>query len=238
MPGVNRFVWELRYPPPASLPYSYYGELLEYTEYTLADHSIPSLTPRQQLRGPRIVPGKYTVELAYGDDTAHTLRQPLTVDVDPRVHASREDLLQQRDLALEITRGMKSSYDSFQQVVAFDKALAERKKGLQTDDAEAKKAFEQLDKKIDAFKKGTKTAPGFGPVNRDFGRLLFSVENADMRPAQAVQSAVQQLCEALVKNLADWRQFNEQDFSPLAKTADSKLSALPRIVVVTGGCKN
>ena len=236
LPGVNRFVWELRYPPPASLPYSYYGELLEYTEYTLADHSIPSLTPRQQLRGPRIVPGKYTVELGYGDQ--HTLRQPLTVEIDPRVHASREDLLQQRDLALEITRGMKSSYDAFQQVGAFDKELAERKKALQASDTEAKKAFEQLDKKIDALKKGTKTAPGFGPVNRDFGRLLFSVENADMRPAQAVQSAVQQLCEALAKNLEDWRQLNEQGFSTLAKATDSKSLALPRIVVATGGCKN
>jgi hypothetical protein len=177
------------------------------------------------------------VELRHGD-ASHTLRQPLMVDIDPRVHASREDLLQQRDLALEITRGMQSSYDAFQQVGAFDKKLAERKKALQASDTEAKKAFEEHDKKIDALKKGTKAVPGFGPLNRDFGRLLFSVENADMRPAQAVQSAVQQLCEALAKDLADWRQLNEQDFSPLVKATGSKSLALPRIVVVTGGCKN
>ncbi|HSB74754.1 MAG TPA: hypothetical protein VLC12_03840, partial [Terriglobales bacterium] len=33
--GLNRFVWDLRYPAPAALPYSYYGELLQYSEYTL-----------------------------------------------------------------------------------------------------------------------------------------------------------------------------------------------------------
>ena len=32
---------------------------------------------------------------------------------------SQEDLVEQRDLALEIDRGMKSSYDSYMQVAAF-----------------------------------------------------------------------------------------------------------------------
>ncbi len=39
--GVNRFAWDLRYPVPATLPYGYYGNLLDYTEYTLADHAVP-----------------------------------------------------------------------------------------------------------------------------------------------------------------------------------------------------
>ena len=234
-PGVNRFVWELRYPPPASLPYSYYGELLEYTEYTLADHAIPGQTPRQMLRGPRIVPGKYTVELRRG---GQTLREPLTVELDPRVHASREDLVQQRDLALEIVRGMKSSYDSYEQVAALHKALTEQKKTLPDNDAETKQALNQIETKIEALEKGTKTAPGFGPVNRDLGRLLFSVENADMRPAQTVQSAVQQLCDALSKDQLIWQQLNEQDILPLnAKAARNKAPALPRITVTMSGCK-
>src|SRR5262249_32197479 len=40
-PGLNRFVWDLRYPHPSPLPYSYFGALIDYTEYTLADHAIP-----------------------------------------------------------------------------------------------------------------------------------------------------------------------------------------------------
>ena len=78
-----------------TLPYGYDGKLLEYTEYTLADHAVPGLTPRQQPRGPLVVPGKYTVELRYA---GQTLRQPLTIELDPRVTASQSDLTEQRDL--------------------------------------------------------------------------------------------------------------------------------------------
>ena len=235
LPGMNRFVWEIRYPPPASLPYSYYGDLLEYTEYTLADHAVPGLTPRQMLRGPRIVPGKYSVELRYA---GQTLRQSLTVELDPRVHASSQDLIQQRDLGLKIARGMQSSYDSDGQVAALQKALTEHKDALQSGDAGIKDAVNQINKKIEALEKGTKSAPGFGPVNRDLGRLLFSVENADMRPAQTVQSAVQQLCDVLHSDLVNLQQLNEQDISALnAKASAGKAPALPRIAVTIKGCE-
>jgi photosystem II stability/assembly factor-like uncharacterized protein len=233
--GMNRFVWELRYPPPASLPYSYYGELLEYTEYTLADHAIPGLTPRQMLRGPRIVPGKYSVELRYG---GQTLRQPLTVELDPRVHASFQDLVQQRDLGLKIARGMQSSYGSYGQVAALRKALTEHKELLQSGDAGTKDVVERINKEIEELEKGTKTAPGFGPVNRDLGRLLFSVENADLRPAQTLLTAVQQLCDVLSNDSMKWQQLNEQEISVLnAKASSGKAPALPQIAVTTNGCK-
>ncbi|MGO9516789.1 MAG: hypothetical protein ACLPND_07080 [Candidatus Korobacteraceae bacterium] len=144
--GVNRFVWDLRYPPPMTLPYGYDGKLLEYTEYTLADHAVPGLAPRQQPRGPLVVPGKYTVELR---SAGRTLRQPLTIKLDPRVTASQSDLAEQRDLALQISRGMKSSYNSYQQVAALRKELADRQAmngdGLKT----MKEAAEALEKKID-----------------------------------------------------------------------------------------
>src|SRR5260370_34904967 len=35
--AVNRFAWDLRYPPPLSLPFRYYANRLEFTEYTVAD---------------------------------------------------------------------------------------------------------------------------------------------------------------------------------------------------------
>jgi photosystem II stability/assembly factor-like uncharacterized protein len=233
--GVNRFVWDLRYPAPASLPYSYYGELLEYTEYTLADHAVPGLTPRQQPRGPLVAPGKYTAELRYGGRTLH---QPFVVELDPRVHASQDDLVQQRDLALEISRGMRSSNDSYQLVAALHKALAERQKSLSAADKTIKEAAEQLAKKVAALEKGSQAAPGFGPVNRDLGRLLFSVENADMRPVETVRAAVQQSCDALDKDLLQWKQLNEQDI-PRFNEALAK-SKLPELAAVAGsmtGCK-
>ncbi len=235
--GVNRFAWNLRYPPPLSLPYGYDGELLAYTEYSTADHAIPGETPRVQPQGPLVVPGNYTLELRAA---GQTLRQPLTIELDPRVHASQADLVEQLDLAQEITRGMKASYDAYQQVAGLRKALTERQEGLKGAELkEAKDAADALDKKIDAVQTGTRTAPGFGPVNRDLTRLTYSVESADVRPADAVRSAVQQSCDALDKDLANWRQLNEQDLASFnAMLTAARLQPLPPVAASTStGCK-
>ena len=234
--GVNRFAWNLRYPPPLSLPYGYYGELLDYAEYTLADHAITGQTPRVQPQGPLVVPGNYTLELRAA---GQTLRQPLTIELDPRVHASQSDLVEQLDLAQDITRGMKASHDAYLQAAALRKDLAERQKALNGDELkQAKDAAATLDKKIDALEKGTRTAPGFGPVNRDLTRLIFSVESADMRPAEAVRAAVQQSCDALGRDLTTWRQLSEQDLASFnAMLTAAKLSPLPAVEIGTStGC--
>jgi len=243
--GVNRFVWNLRYPPPLSLPYGYYGELLEYTEYTLADHAVPGLTPRVQPRGPLVVPGKYTVELRVA---GQTLRQPLTVDLDPRVQASPADLSDQLDLAQRISRGVKASSDAFYQVAALRKALTERRDALkqsethgskQSETKHTKDALADFEKKIDAIDKGTRRAPGFGPVNRDLTRLIFSVEGADMHPAETLQSSAQQSCDALDQDLANWQQFNKQDIPAFnAVLAANKQAPLPILTGISStGCK-
>jgi photosystem II stability/assembly factor-like uncharacterized protein len=234
--GVNRFAWELRYPAPLTLPYGYYGNLLDYMEYTLADHAIAGLTPREQPRGPLVVPGKYTVELAYN---GKTFKQPLTVAPDPRIHASQADLLEQRDVALLASRGMKSSFDAFHQIDDLRKALDDRQKAMSGADAEkAKPVADALGKKLDAVEKGTRSAPGIGPVNRDLARLIFSVESADMRPADTVKEAVQQNCNALDKDLAQWQQVNQQDVSTFNSfLAAGKLAPLPVASVSMAGCK-
>lgn len=233
--GLNRFVWDLRYPPPVSLPYGYYGELLEYTEYTLADHAVPGLTPRQQPCGPLVLPGKYSVALQVG---SQILRQSLTIELDPRVHASAADLVDQLDLAQQISRGMKASSDAFYQVGALRKALTERTDALkQSENKDTKDAVAGFEKKIDAIDKGTARAPGFGPVNRDLARLVFSVESADMRPADTVQASAQQSCDALDKDLANWRHLNEHDV-PAFNTvlAANKQEPLPFLARILTGC--
>lgn len=234
-PGVNRFIWDLRYPSAPSLPYGYFNELLGYTEYTLADHAIPGLTPRQQPRGPLVVPGKYTIELDY---SGKKLRQPLIIDLDPRVHASPSDLVAERDLALETSRGMKSSYDAYHQVTGLRDALAEANKAAKSEDRkDVQEQAAALQKNIDALLKGTRLEPGFGPVNRDLTRLMSSVESADMRPAETVRASVQESCEALAKRLATWQQLNQRDvtsFNAMLMTINKP--ALPIVPVAMTGC--
>jgi photosystem II stability/assembly factor-like uncharacterized protein len=224
--GLNRFVWDLRYPAPQSLPYSYYGKLLEYTEYTLADHAIPGNTPPEQPMGPLAAPGSYTVELSVA---GQKLRQPLAVKMDPRLHASNEDLHALLDLEQKIARGMAVSFDGFHQVASLRAALAELKK------EEAPAAFE---KRIDAVDQGTRTAPGFGPVNRDLARLASSVESADIRPGETAIAAVEEKCKSLDAALALWTNLNQQDLVAFnAKLQARKLAPLPVVgVAQKSGC--
>ena len=195
--GLHRFVWDLRYDSPEALPASYYGPILQYTEYTLADHAIPHETPRQQPQGPLVVPGDYSVELAVD---GQTYRQPLTVKLDPRVHASEEDLEFQLAEARRLASGMKASYVEYEKVEALTKALEERKK----DKPDTETA--DLDKQIKSVAEGTHELPGLGPVNRDLGRLLFGIESADQRPSAPQVQAVDEECNALDKALALWKQ--------------------------------
>jgi hypothetical protein len=138
---------------------------------------------------------------------------------------------------------MKASHDAYLQAAALRKDLAERQKALKDAAGDemkpTKDAAASLDKKIEALEKGTRTAPGFGPVNRDLTRLIFSVESADMRPAEAVRSAVQQSCDALDKDLASWRRLSEQDLASFnAMLIAAKLSPLPAAEIGTSaGCK-
>jgi photosystem II stability/assembly factor-like uncharacterized protein len=197
--GLHRFVWDLRYESPRTLPASYYGPILEYTEYTLADHAIPYETPRQQPQGPLVVPGTYTVELTAG---GKTVQQPLIVKLDPRVHATPADLEAQLALARRILSGVTTSYAVFHDVKTLNAAVEERKKSQPASTAE-------IEKQVAAVQDGTKTAPGVGPLNRDLTRLLNSVEAADQRPTAPQIQAVNEKCEALEKTLELWKSFND-----------------------------
>jgi len=196
--GLHRFVWDLRYDSPKALPASYYGPILQYTEYTLADHAIPHETPREQPQGPLVVPGNYTVELTVD---GQTYRQPLTVKLDPRVHASNHDLETQLAQARRLASGMNVSYDEYRKLDALTKAL--EKKNAKPDTAD-------LDKQIKAVAEGTHELPGLGPVNRDLGRLLFGIESADQRPSSPQLQAVEEECSALTKALTLWKQLNDE----------------------------
>ena len=223
--GHNRFVWDLRYPAPRSLPFGYFGSLLEYTEYTLADHAIPGDTPREQPQGPLVLPGNYRVELRVA---GRTLEQPLTIELDPRLHVSKEDLEEQLRLEQRIGRGMATSYRAYYDVAALRKALTERKKQQKSLQAEAA----VLEKKIDGIDAGTKSAPGFGPVNRDLTRLASSVQSADVRPADTARTAVEEKCNALDAGLMRWRELNQRDLVGFnARLQELKLPPLPVMAV-------
>ena len=73
-PGMHRFVWDLRYAPPAAISRD---------------------TPLEPL-GPAVVPGPYTVKLSA---VGKSVSQPLTVKMDPRVRAPAQGLQRQFELS-------------------------------------------------------------------------------------------------------------------------------------------
>jgi photosystem II stability/assembly factor-like uncharacterized protein len=125
--GHNRFVWDLRYDSPKTLPFSYYGNILDYIEYTLSDHAIPEDTPREQTLGPLAVPGQYeAVLIANGV----LMKQQFTISLDPRVHVSQADLVKQLDAVNRIDDGLASSYKAYLAIAPIREAIAARQKSL------------------------------------------------------------------------------------------------------------
>lgn len=200
--GLHRFVWDLRYGPPKALPASYYGPILQYTEYTLADHAIPYETPRQQPQGPLVAPGDYTIEFTANGQTE---KQILHVAIDPRVSASQADLEDQLSTARRLVKGMDVSFDVYYAVDTLATAMKERRKTQPSSAPD----LERIEKQIKAIQEGTREAPGMGPVNRDLGRLLNSVEGADQHPTEPQVQAVAATCAALDRVIAQWNALND-----------------------------
>ncbi len=208
--GLNRFTWDLRYPAPKTLRYGYFGEHLDYIEYTLADHAIPGDTPREQPNGPFVVPGTYSVVLRV-DGQSYT--QPLTVTLDPRVRVSQADLVQQLDTERNISAAMSATYDAYDQVTSLRSAIAERIKAVtsSSDPKSTTDGLKKLDEHVAKVESGTAEDMGFGPLNRELARLATMVESGDARPASLLLVGINKACEDLPKRLNEWSELNKSE---------------------------
>ncbi|MFZ0820857.1 MAG: hypothetical protein WAM91_12370, partial [Candidatus Acidiferrales bacterium] len=234
-PGATRFVWDLRYGDPDVLPYSYYGNILDYIEYTLADHAIPFDTPRVQPQGPLAVPGTYTAVLSVN---GQKYQQKLTVTIDPRVKATQADLEEQLAWAQKATRGLSVATGAYHQLSVLLDAIADRQKSAALD-ADLTAALKLAGEKILEVREGTRPpadappgtlpTPGVGPINRELARTFAMIESGDMRPSETAKSSVQELCAALDKDLNAWRLWDAQTLPGLnMQLASHQLAQLPK----------
>ena len=226
-PGMHRIVWNLRYEHPPSLTYSYGGNLINYIEYTLPDHAIPGHTPRYQPEGSLVVPGHYEVVLTVD---GKSISEPMSVELDPRVHVSAPDLIAQSELALQIAEAMTVSYKVFNDAAILRAEVSARQKDL-TGNAQVKElqdALSALEKQIAEVTEGTEAAPGAGPANRDLTRYFIMIETADIRPPDSARAAAEASCRALLKDLEQWKKLNAEVVPALNKQLElSKRKALP-----------
>jgi photosystem II stability/assembly factor-like uncharacterized protein len=157
-PGLNRFVWDLRYAPPDALNFSYYGQMLDYVEYTLSDHALPADTPREQTLGPIAAPGQYEATLIANGTL---MKQPFTITLDPRVHVSQADLEAQLTAGKRIDSGLASSAKAFGEITNLRNAIADRLKtlGPVPEDKASTENDKDKDKDAEAAKRAGAAAP-------------------------------------------------------------------------------
>jgi len=224
--GLNRFVWDLRYPDPEQLLYTYYGIHVNYFEYTLADHAIPHSTPWHEPQGPMVLPGQYEVRLTVG---GKEYRRPITVKLDPRLKVSAQELQRQLDLAQKIAASMNSTYDGYLQVAKLRTELGDRLAMLKQSgkSPETLAAAQALDVKVQGLTDAGGPAAGLGPMNRDLTRLMIAVDQSDTPPASALIETFAGMCQDTHAALARWNDLRTHDVPELnAMLAQQSLAAL------------
>jgi photosystem II stability/assembly factor-like uncharacterized protein len=123
-PGMNRFVWDLRYD---SVP--------RVKDYYLFEYDAGA-------KGPVALPGKYQVKLTVD---GKTLTAPLELKLDPRVKVSPADLEKQFSTLMEIHAELARVYTAANQVIDLRAQLQDLQKRMKLADAQA------LDEKLGAL---------------------------------------------------------------------------------------
>jgi len=223
--GINRFVWDLRYPDPDQLLYTYYGVHVNYFEYTLADHAIPHNTPWHEPQGPMVVPGRYEVRFTAG---GQEFRQPIVVKLDPRLKVTTAELRQQLELAQKIAANMGATYQGYNQAAQLQSELADRVAQLEKagNSADALAAAKAAQEKSRGLTDAAGPPAGLGPMNRDLTRLLIAVDQSDTPPASALLETFAGMCEDTHAGLDRWDDLRKEVAQLNAALAKERVAAV------------
>ena len=184
--GLHRFVWDLRYAPPA----------VERFGYPIS--AIFGNTPREP-RGPWVLPGRYTVRLTAN---GRTLEQPLTVRMDPRVKAGPEELAEQHDLSMRVYDALSRGDGALRAVRGV--RTGARRAAAATLPAEVARQVRQLEEEAGTLEQGRQGEPGLARLNGQLATLLDVLQDADVAPTTQAKDAVGVTRAALDARLAAW----------------------------------
>ena len=190
-PGMNRFVWDLRYAP---------------------ERGDPAMNP------PRAVPGSYTARLTVAGDSLTT---EFEVVADPRLAASQDDLVAQRDLLLAIRDRLDELHDAVERIrsvkgqlqAVIERIVSDEIRDLGSSLVETLTGIEEGLVNLDP--KGRKRGPH--PLNEKLVALSAMIDDSDHAPtaqgreayeniARDVAAGRDRLQEALDRDLS---RFNE-----------------------------
>ncbi len=180
--GLHRFVWDLHWPAPAALDFS----------YPIA--AVPHDTPREP-RGPWALPGAYTVRLTV-DGASFT--QPLQVEMDPRVKTPADGLRQQFDLSFRVAQATQQDFDALTELRALRANLA--RSASATGAADLDRRLAELEGSKEERRPWLrKETPALLPWNARLTELLEALQAADVAPtpqlAQAAETTIRDVAQ-------------------------------------------
>ena len=156
-------MWDLRYPDPEQLLYTYYGIHVNYFEYTLADHAIPHNTPWHEPQGPMVVPGQYR-------DPAHGGRADLPAADYGEARPAPERIRRRSCNGNWIWRrrspaSMNATYEGYNQAAQLRSRVGDRLTPLKQPgkSPDALAAAQALDTKAQGLTDAAGPPPGLGP---------------------------------------------------------------------------
>ncbi len=201
--GSHRFIWDLHYAPPAGANFGY------------PISAIVGETPREPL-GPAVLPGTYTVKLTTGG-ISHT--EPLIVRMDPRVHMTPEEIMQQHDLGLSMAQLTWTVQPAIAELRMLRGAVKARiAKGGPADVAAALTAFDQ---QAAAFETSSQNAAPASPstnlvrLSGQAVTLLDNLESADMPPTAQTIATAGEVSAKASSALAAWGRFKTTDLAAI-----------------------
>jgi photosystem II stability/assembly factor-like uncharacterized protein len=214
--GMHRFVWDLHYPPPAVSSF----------RYPIA--AVFANTPRVPL-GPWAPPGRYTVTLTVGGTS---YRQPLTVQMDPRVKAPAAALVQQFSFSVELAALLGRQDAALKQVRALRARLRELKERASAV-TEAVSAFDREAGLVEGtpggFGAATGGAEGLARIGGQLASLYDDVQGVDDAPTTQAVAAIDDRRTALLGVLARWDELKTNGLAALNERL--RAASLPVVTV-------
>jgi hypothetical protein len=199
-PGMNRFLWDMRYPNARGAPSD--GVLTGFE----ATQPVP----------PIAAPGRYAVRLAVA---GQTYEQPFEIRIDPRVTASEADLQAQFELMVDIRDRASDVADALIRIRDLRAQLEARRSGLpERERVQADRLQQQLKEIQDVLTRGIGANPmQVGPkglINK-LGSLSRDVMSADARPTEQMYAVFADLSDRIEIQLNRLDQALEEGVAPL-----------------------